>query len=661
MKGKWNKCMSLLSMLIMVIPVSISLFAVSDEAALPSTRAEIPTWYKGDRWTYEGEIYGSGENWTMNAELVDTICRIQDIENVMVNGTPYLCYKVNITGTIEGEFTWNMVPGEIEGVIEGTSYCRLADLSQVKTEIHSYGEIELALPHEYDFTSTIIFDPPAEYFDFPIKVGDEWKTSSKVHMESHIYIEDLYSNDVTTTKWINSTLNCPGRQSIDTPAGAFNAFLITKSETNRSYYSPEVGNIVAGSIYFNSGNDTLSGYIELKTFHRVVQPITVTLKLLPCEFIPGETVRVYGEVKYTDTGEPVENAEVMISVPILGESFTVTTNETGCYEKIFNPRAFHDNTPSPIEIGSDGVIAKCTVDSREGYRVRTLVCIDHDTPPEKPQYIIGVKKGYTNESYVFSSYAYDLNYDPMYYKFSWGDGTETEWIGAVEAETLCGTQKIWNQSGTFEIKVKAKDFRGEESPWSDPLVVEIKPQLFVDIDGPYHALPGEPVTFNTTVYGGYQPYTYHWDFGDGTTSNESNPSHVYNEEGIYTVTLTVHDNYTAVKTDETTVIVGPPDTTPPTIILEKPWKGIYIFNNRILPFFTTVVIGSVDIDINITDESGVEYAALYIDGNEVSNFTAPPYVWTWSEKTFGKHEIKIVATDIFGNTATAEFTVWKLL
>ena len=36
--------------------------------------------------------------------------------------------------------------------------------------------------------------------------------------------------------------------------------------------------------------------------------------------------------------------------------------------------------------------------------------------------------------------------------------------------------------------------------------------------------------------------SYHWDFGDGNTSNERNPSHAYNQEGTYSVSLTVKDN-----------------------------------------------------------------------------------------------------------------------
>lgn len=39
-------------------------------------------------------------------------------------------------------------------------------------------------------------------------------------------------------------------------------------------------------------------------------------------------------------------------------------------------------------------------------------------------------------------------------------------------------------------------------------------------------------------------YTYVWDFGDGTTSNEENPTHTYTEEGVYNVTLTIETERT---------------------------------------------------------------------------------------------------------------------
>lgn len=35
--------------------------------------------------------------------------------------------------------------------------------------------------------------------------------------------------------------------------------------------------------------------------------------------------------------------------------------------------------------------------------------------------------------------------------------------------------------------------------------------------------------------------SYHWDFGDGGSSTEPNPSHTYGYPGWYSVTLTVGD------------------------------------------------------------------------------------------------------------------------
>ena len=39
------------------------------------------------------------------------------------------------------------------------------------------------------------------------------------------------------------------------------------------------------------------------------------------------------------------------------------------------------------------------------------------------------------------------------------------------------------------------------------------------------------------------PSKYAWDFGDGTTSNEANPTHVFTEPGVYTVELVITDAY----------------------------------------------------------------------------------------------------------------------
>ncbi len=49
---------------------------------------------------------------------------------------------------------------------------------------------------------------------------------------------------------------------------------------------------------------------------------------------------------------------------------------------------------------------------------------------------------------------------------------------------------------------------------------------------------------------------YHWDFGDGSTSDEQNPSHSYASGGDYTLTLTVGDDEGAVGKATSVVIVA---------------------------------------------------------------------------------------------------------
>ncbi len=61
---------------------------------------------------------------------------------------------------------------------------------------------------------------------------------------------------------------------------------------------------------------------------------------------------------------------------------------------------------------------------------------------------------------------------------------------------------------------------------------------------------GEQVRFDSNVGGGVAPYSYQWDFGDGSTSTESHPLHAYRSDGTYTVVLTVTDDRGGEDTEE---------------------------------------------------------------------------------------------------------------
>ena len=59
-----------------------------------------------------------------------------------------------------------------------------------------------------------------------------------------------------------------------------------------------------------------------------------------------------------------------------------------------------------------------------------------------------------------------------------------------------------------------------------------------------------PLTVEFTNTSTGDSLTYLWDFGDGNTSTQQNPSHEYSVAGNYTVTLTTTNNFGSdVKTD----------------------------------------------------------------------------------------------------------------
>ncbi|MFH1087394.1 MAG: DUF4349 domain-containing protein [Chloroflexota bacterium] len=71
---------------------------------------------------------------------------------------------------------------------------------------------------------------------------------------------------------------------------------------------------------------------------------------------------------------------------------------------------------------------------------------------------------------------------------------------------------------------------------------------------------GEAVRFMPQISGGFAPYSYEWDFGNGQTSTSSAPMHEYRSPGRYSVTLRVTDDrkntYSETRKDYVTVLPG---------------------------------------------------------------------------------------------------------
>jgi len=91
-----------------------------------------------------------------------------------------------------------------------------------------------------------------------------------------------------------------------------------------------------------------------------------------------------------------------------------------------------------------------------------------------------------------------------------------------------------------------------------------------------------PLTVNFTDQSTNNPTSWQWDFGDGGSSAEQNPSHTYSTDGTYTVSLTVSNEYGSdTKTNTGYIYVGSGGGGPdPDGYFTDPRDGqVYAFKN----------------------------------------------------------------------------------
>ncbi len=213
------------------------------------------------------------------------------------------------------------------------------------------------------------------------------------------------------------------------------------------------------------------------------------------------------------------------------------------------------------------------------------------------------------------------------------------------------------------ISITANECCGAIRYCTDTAVVtaEVANNLISDAGGPYQGYAGLPIQFTGTVTGGTPPYTYRWYFDDGQLSNNRNPSHIYTTPGSYLVSFMVTDYLGLISMDTANVTVKE-DITPPTLEIKKPVnQALYIQNEYISWFFTTVIIGSIEVEVSAFDtETSIKQVQFYIDNELQNTQTTEPFRWIWSDGSIGKHTLLVVAEDGAGNNQFKMISAWKL-
>ena len=87
--------------------------------------------------------------------------------------------------------------------------------------------------------------------------------------------------------------------------------------------------------------------------------------------------------------------------------------------------------------------------------------------PNQPNRPTGETFGNVYKQYTFSTYTTDDDNNELYYKWDFGDGTFSEWLGPyISGEEVQVTYR-WSNLGIYKVKVKARDIHRAESDWSE--------------------------------------------------------------------------------------------------------------------------------------------------------------------------------------------------
>jgi subtilisin family serine protease/PKD repeat protein len=121
--------------------------------------------------------------------------------------------------------------------------------------------------------------------------------------------------------------------------------------------------------------------------------------------------------------------------------------------------------------------------------------------------------------------------------------------------------------------------------WTQHKTISVLEPLDADFSGTPLSIPSAPGRVQFTDESQNGPQTWLWNFGDGATSTEQNPAHVYTTNGSFEVSLTVSNNFGVhgASSDSVTktayVSVGAPDATVTNHYVSQSGLHIYPFTS----------------------------------------------------------------------------------
>lgn len=260
-------------------------------------------------------------------------------------------------------------------------------------------------------------------------------------------------------------------------------------------------------------------------------PLTISLSIMPTERAPANWVGQITFRVYDPTNNLIYTSCSSISSDDNFASASLTPPTAGMYELQIDYDSPYDN--EGFHYGADLPVSESTsvpeAHAGEHYQANEGSPITFD-----------------------AKLSNDPDGDALQYRWDFeSDGTwDTSWSNDPIAI------HTWNDDWSGNAKLEVSDGEYTSIDTASVIISNVNP--VVNAGQEQTVNEGDAVSFSGsyTDVGIVDTHTVSWDFGDGTTeTNTLNPTHVYADNEVYTVTLTVTDDDGGVGTDTVKVTV----------------------------------------------------------------------------------------------------------
>ena len=229
--------------------------------------------------------------------------------------------------------------------------------------------------------------------------------------------------------------------------------------------------------------------------------------------------------------------QVINVFPLPQTSFTIDPVCLGSQAQFNNTSQIPNGTLSYLWDFGDGASSsainpKHTYLSAGTYTVTLVGTSDNDcsTSSEKQLFI------YEQPSAFFSVADICGDSAAIFMNGSTGTGLLYEWdFGDGKTSALENPTHQYNSSGTYQVKLSASTGNSCKDIFTKNVTIHPLPSVNFVFD---NACDTTSITFENLSGIVSGSVSYSWDFGDGKTSDVSEPSHIYPSSGTYPVTLT---------------------------------------------------------------------------------------------------------------------------